>query len=591
MRPLYYLFLCCLAACTSPEAPDTYLAATYEQGQSVLICVNGPTVSENDAENPFLHYRMQLQLDHAGRTQVIPGYYAADGGAADSGADAGRMWCVRFRPETAGSYTYALSLQRGDSLALDAAPGEVLVSERGRFEVTPADFAGFLRYHPSGYPRYSNSGELFLKGGTNSPENLLAYADIDGTYSIDSTKQFLKSYAPHRRDWQTGDPTWRGDKGKGLIGGLNYLASQGVNTVYFVTMNIGGDARDVFPYPTHTDRTRFDVSKLDQWNRVFEHAQDKGILLHFVTQETENETLLDGGDTGTERQLYYRELVARFGHHPLLLWDLGEENGQVDWNDDPAQTDAQRRDMLAWFAANDPYQHPVLLHTQPHKSGKDLILPPLLDDERLDGLSLQIGTPADVYDETRKWAHRSDSTGHRWMLAMDEIGPWYSGSLSDDIDPAHDTLRREVLYGALMAGCWGVEWYFGWHTPQNDLNAEDWRSREQLWQQTKIALDLFRSLPVERMRPLDGMVSGAPARVLAIPDSTYLIYLPAGRTPTLDLRKAGGVYGVTLIDPRTGERITSSPVGTVRGGTRAPVPVPQRLGGKDWLLLLERTDL
>ena len=32
------------------------------------------------------------------------------------------------------------------------------------------------------------------------------------------------------------------------------------------------------------------------------------------TQEHENDNLLDGGKLGNERMLYYRELVARFGH-------------------------------------------------------------------------------------------------------------------------------------------------------------------------------------------------------------------------------------------------------------------------------------
>jgi len=29
----------------------------------------------------------------------------------------------------------------------------------------------------------------------------------------------------------------------------------------------------------------------------------------------ENDQLLDGGELGNERKLYYRELIARFSHH------------------------------------------------------------------------------------------------------------------------------------------------------------------------------------------------------------------------------------------------------------------------------------
>ena len=67
-------------------------------------------------------------------------------------------------------------------------------------------------------------------------------------------------------------------------------------------------------------------SKLDQWEVVFAHADRLGLHLHFKTQETENDQDLDGGRLGTERRLYYRELIARFAHHLALNWNLGEEN-------------------------------------------------------------------------------------------------------------------------------------------------------------------------------------------------------------------------------------------------------------------------
>ena len=52
-----------------------------------------------------------------------------------------------------------------------------------------------------------------------------------------------------------------------------------------------------------------------------------GILQHVVLQETENELMWDAGDTGPMRKLYLRELIARFAHHPRLIWNIGEENG------------------------------------------------------------------------------------------------------------------------------------------------------------------------------------------------------------------------------------------------------------------------
>lgn len=72
---------------------------------------------------------------------------------------------------------------------------------------------------------------------------------------------------------------------------------------------------------------------------MFAHAQRLGLHLHFKLQETEiddrregRERLpaavpeaLDGGSLGPERKVYLRELIARFGHHLALNWNLGEE--------------------------------------------------------------------------------------------------------------------------------------------------------------------------------------------------------------------------------------------------------------------------
>src|SRR5262249_45303902 len=104
-------------------------------------------------------------------------------------------------------------------------------------------------------------------------------------------------------------------------------ASRGVNCVYALTYNIdGGDGMEVWPWFPATNKLRFDVSKLAQWERVVDHMTRAGIVWHVVTQETEVDHNLDGGALGTQRKLYYRELVARFAHAPGLIWNLGEEN-------------------------------------------------------------------------------------------------------------------------------------------------------------------------------------------------------------------------------------------------------------------------
>ena len=62
--------------------------------------------------------------------------------------------------------------------------------------------------------------------------------------------------------------------------------------------NAGGDGDNVWPFVDRDDKFHYDVSKLDQWQIVFDHAQAKGIYLHFKLQEQENDDGTSGGGGG-----------------------------------------------------------------------------------------------------------------------------------------------------------------------------------------------------------------------------------------------------------------------------------------------------
>ena len=215
-----------------------------------------------------------------------------------------------------------------------------------------------------------------------------------------------------------------------------------MNAFSFLPMNINGDDKNVFPYisDSSVDRERIDVSKTSQWEVLFEHADKLGLFLHFKTQETENDQLLDGGNLGNERKLYYRELVARFGHHLALNWNLGEEN---------TNTDTQRKQFADYFKQIDPYGHPVVVHTFP--GAKNSVYTPLLGYPTFDGASLQSGKSS-VFRDTKEWVQRSATSGRKWVVANDEQGNAQEGILPDANNPTHDDEREEVLWGNIMAG-------------------------------------------------------------------------------------------------------------------------------------------
>ena len=572
------------------------------------ISFRGPHTTELSTPNPFTDYRLLVTFTHKETKYVIRGFYAADGNAANSQAVAGDMWQVRFSPDRPGTWTYHASLRQGADIAIDDDPlaGTTieLANAEGQFVAiasaargdSDVDFRKRGRLvAEGGYLRFEESGRHWIKGGADSPENLLAYADFDGTSRLAveasdgeaTASDTLHQYAAHVRDWRPSDPTWLNGKGKGLIGAVNYLSTQGINAIYFLTLNINGDGKDVWPYASPDEFTRFDCSKLDQWEIAFAHMQARGILLHIVTQETENERLLDGGDTGRLRKLYYRELIARFAHHPALIWNLGEENGPADFSPD-GQTAEQQISMSNYLKQADPYNHPVVIHTHSTAAGKDEILPPLLGVRSLDGLSFQVNRPDAVHGEVKRWRDKARRSGQPWMISMDEIGPWHTGVVPDSVDADHDILRRHVLWGSLMAGASGVEWYFGAKFPHNDLTSENLRLRENMWTQTRHAIDFFdKYLPYWQMEPANGVVVANAASdelagtfCFARHGSTYAVYVSQdywGKHDRLRLNLGPdkeASFTIRWFDPLAGGKLQVGPIDHVLGSTDANVGTP-----------------
>ncbi|HUV40617.1 MAG TPA: hypothetical protein VMW23_02360, partial [Sedimentisphaerales bacterium] len=345
--------------------------------------------------------------------------------------------------------------------------------------------------------------------------------------------------------------------------------------VYFITYNIdGGDGRDVWPWTGPDEKLRFDCSKLDQWEIVFSHMDRSGIMLHVITQEQENDQGLDGGDLGIQRKLYYRELIARFAHHLGLVWNLGEEN---------TNTDAQRKAFCDYIRGVDAYNHPVVVHTFPGQYDK--VYAPLLANADFDGTSLQMNeTGSDTHSETLKWVKRSAATGHKWFVCLDEYGHGANGVKPDFMDPDHDQARKNCLWGNLTAGGAGCEWYFGYKFPHNDLNCEDWRSRDHLWDLTRYALQFFHEyVPFEQMHPDDSLVSRG--WCLAKTGSVYVVYLPDGGLT--DLQPAAGRYTVRWYNPRTGGKLQKSYVTEISGPGPVCLGNPPSDSDKDWVVLVK----
>ena len=586
----------------------------------VTLDLAGPYAHEKDNRpNPFTDYRMTVTFTHAdGDSFAVPGYFAADGNAANSSAESGTVWRAHFAPNKTGEWKYNVSFHEGKHAALNSGgPAKALApfdGQTGTVAIAATDKAGRdlrahgrLQYAGKHYLQFAGSKKYFLKVGADAPETLLAYADFDNTIAGNARKAPIKKWAPHLQDWNEGDPTWGDGKGKALIGAVNYLSGKGCNAFSFLTYNAGGDGDNVWPFVQREDKLHYDCSKLDQWGTVFDHGTAKGMYLHFKMQETENDDhrkgkgdgfvpeCLDGGNLGAQRKLYCRELIARFGHNLALNWNLGEEN---------TQSTKQQQAMIDYIASQDAYGHNIVLHTYPDQ--QDKIYNPLLGDKsQLTGLSLQNSSLRTTHAQTVKWVSKSREAGKPWIVAFDESGSakhaqcpdlGYKGFDGHDRngDMAHTQheVRKQTLWGTLMAGGAGNEYYFGYQFDENDIVCEDWRSRDQSWDYCRIAINFFHdnSIPFWEMLNMDELVGNsnhdASKFCFAKDNDTYLVYLPDGGEHQLDLTSATGAFNVHWFNPRSGGDLQTGSITTVSGGKSVSLGAAPSDGGKDWLVIV-----
>ncbi|HWL15018.1 MAG TPA: DUF5060 domain-containing protein [Opitutus sp.] len=592
-----------------------------KQWHKVTLTLTGPAANETDRDpNPFTDYRFEVTFTHQSGAPryTVPGYFAADGDAANTSANEGNIWRAHFAPDRTGTWSYRVVFRRGKNTAIDGGGARLAPFDglQGEFNVTASDKTGrdfrgrgWLHYVGKHHLRFAGSGEYFLKAGPDSPETLLAYRDFDDTVS-DKQNVRLKTWEPHIRDWREGDPTWAGGKGKGLIGAINYLAGKGMNTMSFLPYNAGGDGDNVWPFVSRQDKLHYDCSKLEQWAIVFDHAQANGVHLHFKLQENEMDDnrvgtsrevkevpeSLDNGALGPQRKLYLRELIARFGHLLGVTWNLGEEN---------TQTSDEIRAMAQFIA--DTHYHPsnIVLHTFTNE--QEFVYTPLLGaGSALTGLSLQ-NDWSETHEWTVKWVRDSAQSGRPWVVANDEQGHWaygvppdpgYEGFDGVARDPRRTytlhEIRKLTLWGNLMGGGAGVEYYFGYRLPAHDINAEDFRSRDRSWDYARIAVEFFHEhkIPFWEMQPADELVGNSinaePHYCLAKPGEIYLLYLAWGDVSAIDLRDTTGEFTVKWFNPRTGGELIDGPLTRVRGGQRVRLGLPPREVDEDWVAILRR---
>lgn len=588
---------------------------------NVMVSLSGPWASEQDtAPNPFVDYSMVVRFRHESGTPdyFVLGYFACDGNAAESSATKGNIWRAHLSPDKAGRWSYEILFRSGPGVAFDfdsGVPQSPFDGLRGEFTVAPSDkkgkdlrAQGRLQYVKKRYLKFSESGRTFLKLGVEPELALLGSSDFDDDLAADDTGPRTQTAdTAHLNDWLPGDPTWKQGKGKALIGTMNFLASSGLNCVSFSTYEPNRDQGGLWPFVLPAQRFTYDCSKLDQWAIVFEHATTRGICIQLKLQEN-----MDGGKLGPERMLYFQQMIARFGHHAAVHWNLE----QLD-----TQTVDDLTAMAAYIREIDPYRHPIFLRLRLNDA-RDRYVSFLGDKNAMSGVVLH-NSWDNIHREVFRLVDDSREAKHHWVVetrtpettAMDVDS---EESFREDLRESEsieqgsldENLRRYALWGNLMAGGAGVILPFdNRHLDQNGHFDEqggrkDFRLGEAQWLSGRIAVAFFRDqkIPLAEMVCVDELINnekrGNSGFAMAQPGKFYLVYLPSTRaTPArLKLRDVAGEFDVSWFNPRVGGELQAGSVVSIKAGDWVDLGLPpesmatarEEATGDDWLVVVKR---
>ncbi len=228
------------------------------------------------------------------------------------------------------------------------------------------------------------------------------------------------------------------------------------------------------------------------------------------------------------------------------------------------------------------------------------------DQSVLTGASIQ-SHYSECHATVLKWVEASGKTERPWVAGHDEQGnpgtgvppdPGFEGfsgqaRSKDSVYDLHD-VRKFVLWGTLMAGGVGVEYYFGHRLPQNDIVCEDWRSREKAWEYGRIALAFFRGQlsPFWEMSNRDALAGNTlhdnSRYCFAKEGELYLVYLPSGGEAALSLDAVRSEFSVEWFNPRMGGALEAGSVHSVSGGGEVSLGMPPTDWNEDWCAVVRR---
>jgi len=563
---------------------SAYPAAGVVSGElkkwhTITVTFDGPSATDLDS-GTFLNYRLNVTFTNGSNSFAVPGFFAADGNAAVSGADSGTKWRVHFCPNAVGTWTYTASFRTGANVAIDPSAtagtaNTAIDGATGAFTVAASDKSapdfrarGMLRYVNQHYLQFAETGDFYVKAGSNSPDNIFAYADFDNTPAA-------HTFAAHVADWTAQDSTW-GGKGKGLLGAINYLSSKGLNSQCIRVFNRPGPTQDVYPYvdsgaapwTSATVLKKFDCSKLDQWEVVFEQMTKKGLLINVDLSQPGNASYFEFAENlpstsnpfADTRKLFYREMVARFSHHCAITWNIVEAtDANSMFTADQTQTPSGQQlvNFATYIHSVDPYGHLVVCGTDLTEP-EPLYIPTVAADtnEYVGGVSI-INDMHEAYEYPSFYWFMNQTAKKPYICFQDQVYggvPYFADTTVADSVAAQFGI--EPLWPHLLDGGSGMEF----NTENQGRQLNDFRQFDRLWNQAAIAQRFMSGLPLQSMYPGSGQITSHQTRYPYMQvgnDSLFIVKINSNFAKYFDMSdttefKAGDKFTILWFIPKTG---------------------------------------
>jgi hypothetical protein len=248
-------------------------------------------------------------------------------------------------------------------------------------------------------------------------------------------------------------------------------------------------------------------------------------------------------------------MIARFGHHNGLIWNISEEY-EENYSADQVKAFAQVISDL------DAYDHPVTVH---HMGPLERWLP-FVGDDRFDLTSFQTDK-APQNEEAVFWLEHIEDSGRVIPLAFDETGRL-------GVSDRH--IARHILWSVYMGGA-----NFEMHT----FPITSYLDFESHLTDMSTARTFLEQIPFWEMRPMNELLISGSGYVFAESGQIYTVYLPSGGHIALDLSEITNYFEAQWFNPRTG---SYEAIGLHAGGGVKTFFAPN---GNDWVLLVQVTHI